>query len=147
MSQDRETYRIGAKIAEAESYSGFFHIDFMRDSQTGELFVLEFNPRVWSSINASALNGHDFIAAAVAVATGSDVPMSEKSYFPYSKFRRSFSLLLQKPFSLAAESSVSRTDFVRVLTDPVPYFLLAITEGAKRAKEKFSRFRKLRSRT
>lgn len=136
---DSEAYEAGARIAAKESYSGFFHIDFIKDAITGELSVLEFNPRVWSSVNASILNGYDFFGDAVALARGSDVPKRQTAHESYSKFRRSFILLLTKPFTVMGESSITRKDLFRVLTDPVPYFLLAVIEGVKRVFEKCRR--------
>ncbi|MDE2058401.1 MAG: ATP-grasp domain-containing protein [candidate division NC10 bacterium] len=52
-----------ATIAEALRLSGIVHIDARVDSRTGELNLIEANPRVWGSMNALTLMGLNFIRA------------------------------------------------------------------------------------
>lgn len=129
---NQATYDIGAKIVAKERYSGFMHIDFQMDHQTKEVFVLECNPRTWGSMNASILNGMDFIRDAIACAHQESIAEQSLSNEWYSKFRRSFLILLLKPWKLSTLSHISKRDLRAVLTDPVPYFFLAILQGMKK---------------
>lgn len=59
--EDPDVLSIGKKLIGHLRYSGFMHIDMIREAKTGLLFLLECNPRVWGSIGASIGAGVDFI--------------------------------------------------------------------------------------
>ncbi len=81
--ENRQIFGIGEKIVASERYSGFMHVDFQMESETGEFFVLECNPRTWSSMNASMLNGADFIGDAVKCALGLPITSRTVRTDPY----------------------------------------------------------------
>jgi hypothetical protein len=98
-------------------------------SDTHEFYVLECNPRTWSSMNASILNGFNFIDVAVSEILSLPPHSRIHTKETYVKFRKSLKVLLTQPWKFLRYSSVSRKDFVSVLKDPIPYLVLAIRQG------------------
>jgi len=58
------------KLVSALEWDGIGHFDFIENPTTGELVLLEMNPRLWGAINLAYVNGYDFVGAAVAHALG-----------------------------------------------------------------------------
>lgn len=58
------------KLVSALEWDGIGHFDFIENPKTGELVLLEMNPRLWGAINLAYVNGYDFVGAAVAHALG-----------------------------------------------------------------------------
>jgi predicted ATP-grasp superfamily ATP-dependent carboligase len=52
---------IGRKICEGTGYHGVAHIDMRMDERTGQLLVIEFNPRFWGSLLYSTWIGVNFL--------------------------------------------------------------------------------------
>lgn len=129
---NQATYDIGEKIVAKEKYSGFMHIDLQMDSTTQDVYILECNPRTWGSMNASILNDMNFIDDAVACIQSKPIKNSKIRGESYSKFRRSFITLITRPWRLHKFSSISKRDLRAVLTDPIPYLFLAISQGMKK---------------
>jgi predicted ATP-grasp superfamily ATP-dependent carboligase len=61
--QSSELLRHATKIIDALRFSGILHIDARIDSRTGEINLIEGNPRVWASMNALSLMDLNFIRA------------------------------------------------------------------------------------
>lgn len=127
-----EAYAIGEKIIQKEKYSGFMHIDFQMDRSTGKVFVLECNPRTWSSINASILSGADFLDYAVRVTLSEPIEKMKSSTKTYLPFYKSFRILLFRPWEVPYFSDITKKDLISVLTDPMPYLILAVTQSTKK---------------
>lgn len=63
-------YRHIENLVSALVWDGIGHFDFIENPETGELVLLEMNPRLWGAINLAYVNGYDFAGAAVAHALG-----------------------------------------------------------------------------
>jgi predicted ATP-grasp superfamily ATP-dependent carboligase len=60
---------IASKIARDSAYHGVMHIDARIDKHTGQIFLIESNPRFWASLTAAAWCGFNFVAASVGPAS------------------------------------------------------------------------------
>lgn len=58
------------KLVSALEWDGIGHFDFIENPRTGELVLLEMNPRLWGAINLAYVNGFDFVGSAVEHALG-----------------------------------------------------------------------------
>jgi carbamoylphosphate synthase large subunit len=58
------------RLVEALAWEGIGHFDFIESPETGELSLLEMNPRLWGALNLAQVNGYDFPAALVAHTLG-----------------------------------------------------------------------------
>lgn len=132
---NQEVFDIGNTIMIAENYSGFMHIDFQMDTTTQEVFVLECNPRTWSSMNASILAGVNFIEYAVNSILQLPTEKQDISTESYFAFHKSFILLMQ-PWKWNLISNITRTDLRATLTDPIPYLLQSIFQYIKKLTHK-----------
>lgn len=119
-----EIYAIGEKIVAHEKYSGFLHIDLRVNGGTGEIFVLECNPRAWGTMNASILTGVDFVSDAVSCVLREPVLNREMSKETYVTFTEASKMIIKKPWRYWSMSKISKRDFLIVLSDALVYFLL-----------------------
>lgn len=63
--QSEELLNHASKIVDALRFSGILHIDGRIDSRTGEINLIEGNPRVWSSMNTLTLMDLNFVRAGI----------------------------------------------------------------------------------
>lgn len=63
--QSKEILNHARKIVWALRFSGILHIDGRIDSETGEINLIEGNPRIWSSMNALTLMDLNFVRAGI----------------------------------------------------------------------------------
>ncbi len=68
--RDEAAVEIAHRVAGASRYSGLLHLDGRRDRHSGELKLIEANPRGWGSMKAATWCGLDFISAGISVALG-----------------------------------------------------------------------------
>jgi len=59
---------IGRKICEATGYHGVAHVDMRVDERTGQVVVVEFNPRFWGSLLYSTWIGVNFLERGLMLA-------------------------------------------------------------------------------
>lgn len=64
-NNDERLYKIAENIVEKLDYYGVFNFDFKIDSKTGEIFVLECNPRQGRSFYYANLGGVNFMKQAI----------------------------------------------------------------------------------
>lgn len=62
---DQKMYEIAEKLTNSLNYVGLFNIDFKKDSETGEIFVLEMNQRQGRTFYYSILAGVNLIEIAI----------------------------------------------------------------------------------
>lgn len=67
-----ELEAMGSKLADVTRYSGAMCIDARWESGTGQVYLIESNPRFWASLNASAWCGLNFVTQAALLAAGAD---------------------------------------------------------------------------
>jgi biotin carboxylase len=60
--------RAAGALVEGVHYTGVLHIDARQHQDTGFIWLIEANPRIWGTINAAKWCGLNFIAAGIALA-------------------------------------------------------------------------------
>ena len=96
---DERMLEVAAAIVQATRFHGLAHFDMRVDGQTGELYVLECNPRVWGSLMYSVWAGVNFIDLGCQLALGQrpadSVPPTERVWHQGVAPRRMLKALLQ----------------------------------------------------
>ena len=76
---NEEVLRIGSEIIRHANYSGVAHMDMRLDERDGSIKVIEFNPRFWFTVAASAEAGVNFPYLATCLALGKPFPQIKYS--------------------------------------------------------------------
>jgi predicted ATP-grasp superfamily ATP-dependent carboligase len=71
---NEEVIKIGSQIVSETNFTGVAHIDMRFDERDGSIRVIEYNPRFWYSVAASAAVGVNFPYIAACLAIGKPVP-------------------------------------------------------------------------
>jgi predicted ATP-grasp superfamily ATP-dependent carboligase len=71
---DDRVVSLGRDICRASGYHGVAHIDMRIDERTGQVNVIEFNPRFWGSLIYASWMGVNFLEAGVAILERSSRP-------------------------------------------------------------------------
>ena len=66
-----------AKFVEATHFTGFFGMDYMRESSSEQTYLIECNPRPTPQCHVAAVAGVDLCAALYAGMTGGEIPPQE----------------------------------------------------------------------
>lgn len=130
---DPNVLSVGKKIVSTLRYSGLMHIDMRRDYKTGEIYVLECNPRSWGSIGASIGAGVDFIDLAIISAKNKQVSYATSNKTTYMTPLALLRQSIRNPVSIRQASAASKRDFKGMFTDPLPYIILAVSMCLERA--------------
>ncbi len=123
--QDESVVKIVSRLMERIRWNGIAQLDLRRDSRTGEVVIIEVNPRFWGSLLASASAGVNFPVLACKAALGERI---ETPSYPHHLFAD-----IRFATSLKAKSIVDRrpglhrlpvrTNLRFVLGDPAPFVL------------------------
>jgi D-aspartate ligase len=81
---DPRALEIGQKLLSALRYSGLANIDLRRCASTGEIYVLEMNPRLWGTSMGSTLAGVNFPYLACLVALGRPLPPMDYRHITFA---------------------------------------------------------------
>ena len=90
------------------SYTGVVHIDARLDSRSGEIFLIEANPRFWASLAEATAGGLNFIRAGIYASEGLEgpdpttlsevrVPSLKKMLAEILTFKRSYFKMARRP--------------------------------------------------
>jgi len=113
---------LGEKIVRLINYSGPANFDMRIDYHTGEIYVIECNPRFWFTITSAMWQGLNFPEAAVNYAAGSDYKKSGAEgtiLAPGLAIRN----LLRKPWKYFSNSKSQRGSIWQPLCDPIPHLV------------------------
>jgi predicted ATP-grasp superfamily ATP-dependent carboligase len=72
--QNEELVRFTEAIVRDLRYTGVIHIDARLHAASGEIFLLEANPRFWASLDEATLCGLNFVRAGIYAFMGSESP-------------------------------------------------------------------------
>ncbi len=67
----------GKKILDVLSWHGVAMVEFKRERNTGDLYLMEINPKLWGSLDLAIVSGVDFPVLDVRLALGENIPYSE----------------------------------------------------------------------
>lgn len=115
-----EVLDIGRRIVAAFGYGGPGHIDFVRDSKTGQVYALEFNCRYWYSLPVSLWRGSNFPSLAVKLARGHEIPFSPTRPGAYFQPGNVIAMFKQ-PWRLAQLDRANWRGFWQAISDPLPH--------------------------
>jgi predicted ATP-grasp superfamily ATP-dependent carboligase len=151
--RDEHMLEIAAGIVQATKFHGLAHFDMRVDAQTGSLYVLECNPRVWGSLMYSVWAGVNFIALGCELARGEHVAArvapSERVWHQGVAPRRMLKALLQGRRAPEGMSGGTLSSWQQAHRDPWIQLVGKFTERSEEyMREKLTRTRpgaKLRS--
>jgi len=64
---DDELIKIGRKIIKEIEWTGVLMVEFKKDYETGEYFLIEINPKFWGSLELPISYGVDFVGALIKI--------------------------------------------------------------------------------
>ena len=115
-----EVLKFGKKLLSSLNWSGVAHIDFIQKENSGEIFMIDFNPRYWGTLIGSIVGGVNFPLLSCYTAQGNsfEVPEYKHSKFAILKLKH----LLPWIFGTSnlKNISFSQTNLKYVITDPLP---------------------------
>jgi predicted ATP-grasp superfamily ATP-dependent carboligase len=83
--QNHELQTMATNLCVANAFHGLMHIDARIDKQTGQVFLIESNPRFWASLTASVWCGLNFVEESIKEKIGNSVPLSLVSGRAYTR--------------------------------------------------------------
>ncbi|RXG96257.1 hypothetical protein EAS62_11660 [Bradyrhizobium zhanjiangense] len=72
--QNEELAKFARTIVQELSYTGVIHIDARLHATSGEIFLIEANPRFWGSLAEATSGGLDFVRAGICISMGLESP-------------------------------------------------------------------------
>jgi biotin carboxylase len=115
--------RAAGALVEGTHYTGILHIDAREHQDTGSIWLIEANPRIWGTINAAKWCGLNFVAAGMALACNH--PLTEPRLLIdgcYPGFAAALKSRLFGPTD-STEMTKQRRSFVdHLMFDPYEYY-------------------------
>lgn len=120
--------RYSLKLLDALEWHGVALVEFKRDPERDEFFLMEVNPKFWASLEVAIRAGVNFPSLLCQMASGEEIPYSEdyklgvKVWFPARELQRIF----EDPFSIPQILSALFSQKVSTnvwLFDPLPHVL------------------------
>ncbi|PSB00591.1 ATP-grasp domain-containing protein [Merismopedia glauca] len=109
-------------------WSGVAHLDLRYSDQTGQLYVIEINPRFWQSLLGSLVAGVNFPYYLYLLSTGSEVELVDYQDKYYAKISRFVKDLLHG----SLDCRLNDTNLKYLLTDPLATLFYGIETFLKR---------------
>jgi D-aspartate ligase len=117
---DPKALRLAQNIVHRLNWNGVAHIDLRYDNRTGEVFVIEMNPRCWGSLEASTRSGVNFPLLWSKISLGEPIAKPNPKHVRYangSSIPRLYSSKLEKEQKRFSLRETAIADWVR---DPLP---------------------------
>lgn len=134
-TDDKTLKMITKRILDGLEWHGIAHFDFIWDKKRKKYFLIDGNPRIWTSINLPIVSGIDFPYLLYKMMIEGDIPRINS----YKIGTKSKIFLLDSMALLSYAINNSRIPYKKVgffarniryddisLNDPLPFFLLAI---------------------
>ena len=68
--ESEDFFRLTETVVSELSYTGVIHIDARLDHRSGEIFLVEANPRFWGSLAEATAGGLNFVRAGIYAFAG-----------------------------------------------------------------------------
>jgi predicted ATP-grasp superfamily ATP-dependent carboligase len=141
---DDHMLEVAEAIVQVTQFHGLAHFDMRIDGQTGELYVLECNPRVWGSLMYSVWAGVNFIDLGCQLALGrrlpNSVPPTERVWHQGVAPRRMLKALLQGRRAPAGMTGATLASWQQAHKDPWTQVIGTLAERSEAyVRERFSR--------
>ena len=125
---------LGKKLLDALNWHGVAMVEFKRERTTGQLYLMEINPKFWGSLDLALASGVNFPVLLVHMALGEDIPYSEE-YKVGQRFHwpldGEIQHVLRKPsamFPVLLDCLNPRVKSNLWLTDPLPALYSLLSE-------------------
>lgn len=141
---DDHMLEVAQAIVQATQFHGLAHFDMRIDGQTGELYVLECNPRVWGSLMYSVWAGVNFIDLGCQLALGQrppdSVPPTERVWHQGVAPRRMLKALLQGRRAPVGMTGATLASWQQAHEDPWTQVIGTLAERSEAyVRDRFSR--------
>lgn len=121
-STHNEIEELSEKIIELFDYSGAGHFDMRIDFETGQLYVIECNPRFWYTITAAMWQGLNFVESAANYTLGRHY-QKEGAHGKYRLPGSIIRMLLKKPWKYFSLTENERKGLWFPILDPMPHLV------------------------
>lgn len=114
---------LGRQLVAATSFTGVANIDLRIQSETGNAYAIECNPRFWYTLQASLWRGFNFVEAGLLLANDSEHKFDEAN-ITNGRYHLHGRLLKRKIWNPRAWGSIDRSNLgglVQALSDPAPF--------------------------
>jgi predicted ATP-grasp superfamily ATP-dependent carboligase len=118
--QDDVVIEVASQIARLLNWTGIAHIDMRYDEKSGQVYVLEINPRFWGSLAGSTRSGVNFPVLSCQVTTGESLPSISARKIRYSSPQTLMKFILQTRPEGQEPLKFSETAFSDMIRDPLP---------------------------
>ena len=118
--QDDVVIEVASQVAKLLNWNGVAHIDMRYDERTGQIFVIEINPRFWGSLAGSTRSGVNFPVLSCQVTTGESLPSLSVRKIRYSSPQTLRKYILQTRPEGQEPLKFSETAFPDLIRDPFP---------------------------
>lgn len=129
--ENEQALEIGRRIARAANYTGVANIDVRIDEQTGEIRVLECNPRFWYTLQAALWAGLNFVEAGFALALGHSVRHTTPTTGVYHLHGYLIKSLLWRPAQWRDIPRYNVRGLLQASTDPLPLIMQRFGQGTR----------------
>lgn len=130
-THDTKVLSLGKKLARCLNYTGMGNFDMKIDDK-GKIYVLECNPRIWTSASAAMIEGIDFIDVGLRQTNKIRKGEAQATYVIPQQI---VAQMIKHPLSVATLSATSRKDFFNILSDPLPYSLVLLQRISHRVMD------------
>ena len=122
---DRSVVELVSELMRRVKWTGIAQLDLRRDSRTGQVLIIEVNPRFWGSLLASASAGVNFPILSCRAAFGEKIsaPAYPQHIFSDIRFATGFKLKALFNRGPGLYRLPVRTNFRFVWGDPAPFVL------------------------
>lgn len=121
---NKEIFEITRKLMSNLNWSGVANIDFVYDNKTNKYYILEINPRYWSTLSLSVKAGINFPYLEILTILSLPLPTSEYKLEQFYMVKYGLKTFLKSLLTRKIELSyLKRTNAVDMLKDPLPIFI------------------------
>ncbi|BDI31163.1 hypothetical protein CCAX7_32140 [Capsulimonas corticalis] len=131
--EDERILSVIRRLAHILNWSGVANFDFREDAGTGEIFLLDFNPRYWSSLLGSLAAGVNFPLLACLAAADAPIPQPRcaPTEFVCAHFHPAYLASRRTP-----GATLQNTIWRYTLADPLPRVAAHLHRGWRRLRSR-----------
>ena len=124
------------RLVELSGYHGVAHFDARLNPATGEVMLIECNPRFWGSIEAARQCGMNFVAAAIEVALGRRIERRLSLGGAYLSPPALAATVAAGRLSSPGLTRASLRGLAQALADPLPFLAIELYAWQRRRQKR-----------
>jgi predicted ATP-grasp superfamily ATP-dependent carboligase len=123
---EEDVLATGRRLLDALAWHGVAMVEFKRQEDSGDLYLMEVNPKFWGSLDLALASGVDFPSLDVRTALGEEIPYSEdyriglKLHWPLHGEMTHIGQNLKATLAVLTDSLDPRVKSNLHIDDPVP---------------------------